>query len=157
MRLSTRGRYAVMAMVELASRASQREPAARVSLGEIAEAQALSLAYLEQLFAPLRRAGLVAAARGPGGGYGLARPAEDIAIADIADAVEEPLQATRCEAGSPGCMGGHRCPTHELWFELGAHLRGFLAGITLADVVEGRVAGRASRAVPLDAFRAAAD
>lgn len=151
MRLSTRGRYAVMAMVELAARQA-RGPALvpgrgapPVSLAEIAASQMLSLAYLEQLFGPLRRAGLVASARGPGGGYRLARPAAQIAIADIVDAVDEPLKATRCEEGSPGCMQGQRCLTHDLWCELGEQIRLFLGGITLADVAEGRVAGRALR------------
>jgi Rrf2 family transcriptional regulator, iron-sulfur cluster assembly transcription factor len=157
MRLSTRGRYAVMAMVELATRQRDRGAGGHISLGEVAEAQALSLAYLEQLFGHLRRAGLVAGARGPGGGYRLARPAAGIAIADIADAVEEPLRATRCEENSPGCLAGRRCLTHDLWFELSAHLRGFLAGVTLADVVEGRIAGRAGSALPVAALDAVAD
>jgi len=156
MRLSTRGRYAVMAMVELAARQQDCGEAGRVSLGEIAEAQALSLAYLEQLFGNLRRSGLVGGARGPGGGYRLARPAESIAIADIADAVDEPLRGTRCEENSPGCLAGRRCLTHDLWFELGAHLRSFLAGVTLADVVAGRVAGRAGSPLPVAAFSAVA-
>jgi Rrf2 family transcriptional regulator, iron-sulfur cluster assembly transcription factor len=147
MRLSTRGRYAVMAMVELASRAgpgSTRGNAGRpVSLAEIADAQLLSLAYLEQLFARLRRAGLVASVRGPGGGYRLGRQAGQITLADITDAVEEPIRATRCEEGGPGCVAGKRCLTHDLWAELGEQIRLFLAHITLADVVEGRVLGRA--------------
>ncbi len=151
MRLSTRGRYAVMAMVELAARQARvpqpmpGKTAPPVSLAEIAASQMLSLAYLEQLFGPLRRAGLVASARGPGGGYRLARPAAQIAVADIVDAVDEPLKATRCEEGSPGCMNGRRCLTHDLWTELGEQIRIFLEGVTLADVAEGRVAGRALR------------
>ncbi|MFL1460808.1 Rrf2 family transcriptional regulator [Roseococcus sp. DSY-14] len=151
MRLSTRGRYAVMAMVELAARQSRGpqplpgKTAPPVSLAEIAASQMLSLAYLEQLFGPLRRAGLVASARGPGGGYRLARPAAQIAVADIVDAVDEPLKATRCEEGSPGCLDGRRCLTHDLWTELGEQIRIFLEGVTLADVAEGRVAGRALR------------
>ncbi len=151
MRLSTRGRYAVMAMVELASRQARGpalapgKSAPPVSLAEIAASQMLSLAYLEQLFGPLRRAGLVCSARGPGGGYRLARPPSQIAIAAIVDAVDEPLKATRCEEGSPGCLQGQRCLTHELWTELGEQIRLFLEGITLADVAEGRVAGRALR------------
>lgn len=149
MRLSTRGRYAVMAMVELAARQASSPPpppgksAPPVSLAEIAAAQMLSLAYLEQLFGPLRRAGLVVSARGPGGGYRLARPAREIPIAAIVDAVDEPLRATRCEEGSPGCMQGMRCLTHDLWTELGEQIRLFLEGVTLADVVEGKVIGRA--------------
>jgi Rrf2 family iron-sulfur cluster assembly transcriptional regulator len=150
MRLSTRGRYAVMAMVELAAR--QQGPSAecgvisrpQVSLAEIAQAQHLSLAYLEQLFGPLRRAGLVASVRGPGGGYMLARAARDISIAAIVDAVDESIQATRCEEGGPGCLAGGRCLTHDLWAELGSQIKLFLEGVTLADVVCGQVLGRAT-------------
>ena len=152
MRLSTRGRYAVMAMVELAARQEGCEMAQQpgrsasrpVSLADIAAAQRLSLAYLEQLFGHLRRAGLVASARGPGGGYRLARPAAEIAVAAIVDAVDEPLRATRCEEGSPGCLDGQRCLTHDLWAELGTQIRLFLAHVTLADVVAGNVLGRAA-------------
>lgn len=154
MRLSTRGRYAVMAMVELAARDGAAETELRpekrrgVSLAEIAAAQALSVAYLEQLFGRLRRAGLVASARGPGGGYRLGRPAHAIAIADIVDAVDEPIRATRCEEGAPGCMAGERCLTHDLWAELGTQIRLFLARVTLADVVGGRVTGLAGLRPP---------
>jgi Rrf2 family iron-sulfur cluster assembly transcriptional regulator len=152
MRLSTRGRYAVMAMVELAARQKGCEATGRlenpvprpVSLADLAGAQMLSVAYLEQLFGHLRRAGLVASARGPGGGYRLARPAEEIAIAAIVDAVDEPLRATRCEEGSPGCLAGQKCLTHDLWKELGEQIRLFLAHLTLADIVAGRIAGRAN-------------
>ncbi|WP_137181537.1 Rrf2 family transcriptional regulator [Roseomonas sp. AR75] len=157
MRLSTRGRYAVMAMVELAARAhgpcspGQGEVARQVSLAEIAQAQHLSLAYLEQLFGPLRRAGLVASARGPGGGYRLARPAAEISISAIVNAVDEPIQATRCEAGGPGCLAGQRCLTHDLWAELGEQIRIFLEGVSLADVIRAQVIGRA--APPRDAAR----
>jgi len=143
-----------MAMVELAAR-QRCADAPMVALGEIAQAQLLSLAYLEQLFGSLRRAGLVASARGPGGGYRLARPAEAIAVSDIVEAVEEPLRATRCEEGAPGCLGGERCLTHDLWHELGAQIRIFLGGVTLADVVAGRVVGRAGLPRP-HAERAAA-
>lgn len=160
MRLSTRGRYAVMAMVELAARQKAREACIdsgrpQVSLAEIAQAQHLSLAYLEQLFGPLRRAGLVASARGPGGGYRLARPAAQISISEIANAVDEPIQTTRCEEGGPGCLAGQRCLTHDLWAELGNQIRLFLEGLTLADVTGGQVAGRA--APPRSAEEAAAD
>ncbi|MDJ0389650.1 Rrf2 family transcriptional regulator [Roseomonas sp. E05] len=162
MRLSTRGRYAVMALVELAARTQDHPPkdgsiascaklprrsdgsAGRpVSLSEIAQAQLLSVAYLEQLFARLRRAGLVASARGPGGGYRLARPAEAISIGAIIEAVDEPIVATRCAEGTPGCLAGNRCRTHDLWDELGAQISLFLFHISLADVVEGRICGRA--------------
>jgi Rrf2 family iron-sulfur cluster assembly transcriptional regulator len=153
MRLSTRGRYAVMAMVEMAVRqrggdlpCQQERP---VSLADIANAQQLSLAYLEQLFGRLRRAGLVGSARGPGGGYRLARSPELIAVAEIVDAVDEPIRATRCEEGSPGCLGaGGKCVTHDLWAELGEQIRLFLAHMTLADIVGGRVLGRAARPLP---------
>ncbi len=145
MKLSTRGRYAVMAMVELAARETRVDDLPRqVSLAEIAAAQHLSLAYLEQLFGPLRRAGLVASARGPGGGYRLARAAESISISEIVDAVDEPIQATRCDAGGPGCLAGQRCLTHDLWAELGGQIRLFLEGMTLADVIGGQVLGRAA-------------
>ena len=137
-----------MAMVELASRANAfeaREGIGRpVSLADIADAQLLSLAYLEQLFARLRRCGLVVSARGPGGGYRLGRPPSEITLADITDAVEESIRATRCENGGPGCVNGQRCPTHDLWAELGEQIRLFLAHVTLKDVVEGRVQGRAA-------------
>ena len=160
MRLSTRGRYAVMALVELAvreGRSKQRPdaPAASseaspVTLAEIAAAQMLSVAYLEQLFARLRRGGLVASARGPGGGYRLAVPPALISIARIVEAVDEPISATRCSEGTPGCLGGQRCHTHDLWEELGEQIRLFLDGITLAEVVAGQVLGRAAPPGPAE-------
>lgn len=140
-----------MAMVELAARDSAESAGAgrrQVTLAEIAQAQHLSLAYLEQLFGPLRRADLVTATRGPGGGYRLTRPASAISIAAIVEAVDEPIHATRCEEGGPGCLAGERCLTHDLWAELGDQIRLFLAGVTLADVVGGRVLGRAVAAAP---------
>ncbi len=152
MQISTRGRYAVMAMVDLASRETTDCPCGPVCLADIAERQQLSQSYLEQLFGKLRRADLVCSARGPGGGYRLARPSEDIAIAEIVSAVDEPIKATRCEIGSGGCLatpaagaGSAKCQTHDLWFELGRQIALFLSGITLADVVLGHVAGRAVR------------
>jgi Rrf2 family iron-sulfur cluster assembly transcriptional regulator len=159
MQLSTRGRYAVMAMVDLATRQTIGCECGPICLAEIAARQQLSLAYLEQLFAKLRRAGLVASARGPGGGYRLARPSDAISIAEVADAVDEAIRATRCADGSGGCLetpdGGGRCQTHDLWEELGRQIRLFLGGVTLADVVAGHVRGRA---VPLgDGPRLAAD
>src|SRR6185437_9243933 len=116
MKLSTKGRYAVMAMTDLA-----RHDGRSVALAEIAQRQQLSQAYLEQLFARLRRKGLVVSARGPGGGYRLARAAEETSVADVVTAVDEPLRATRC-AGRDGlgCMRhGARCLTHDLWEETG--------------------------------------
>lgn len=154
MRLSTRGRYAVMALAELAARERPGPICAAgrpVTLNEIATAQHISLAYLEQLFGRLRRAGIVASARGPGGGYRLARPADQIAVAAVVDAADEPIVATRCEEGSPGCLAGDRCLTHDLWAELGSQIRLFLRGVTIADVVEGRVLGRARGPDPVAA------
>src|SRR5215213_7652304 len=139
-----------MAMVELAARQTcagadgEATPGRPVSLAEIAQAQRLSLAYLEQLFGHLRRAGLVASARGPGGGYRLGRAPAAIAVADIVDAVDETIRATRCEEGSPGCLAGRRCLTHDLWAELGEQIRVFLGAVSLEDVVAGRVVGRAA-------------
>lgn len=139
MNLSTKGRYAVMAMVDLARNANGKP----VALNEIAQRQEISLSYLEQLFARLRRGGLVVSARGPGGGYRLARPAEETRIADIMLAVDEPIKATRCDLGSPrGCTGQQgRCVTHDLWEELGRQIHIFLNAVTLADVVNKRVLG----------------
>lgn len=137
MRLSTKGRYAVMAMADLARRESDASRA--VALADIAARQEISLSYLEQLFARLRRKGLVKSARGPGGGYRLARAAEATTIADIVHAVDEPLRATRCQA-SKGCMmKGERCLTHDLWADLGAQIEGYLSSVSLADVIGGRL------------------
>jgi len=142
MQLSTRGRYAVMAMAELAAReASAAGGCCRpVCLSEIAACQRLSLAYLEQLFARLRRAGLVRSARGPGGGYSLARPADCLAIAEILAAVREGEPCAEMERPADG---DRACGTHALWMELGRQIQLFLQGITLADLLAGRVAGRA--------------
>ena len=138
MRLSTKGRYAVMAMADLARRES--EAVRGVALADIAARQEISLSYLEQLFARLRRKGLVMSARGPGGGYRLARTAETTSIADIVHAVDEPLRATRCSQ-SKGCMTkGERCLTHDLWEDLGQRIEDYLASVSLADVVAGRLA-----------------
>jgi Rrf2 family iron-sulfur cluster assembly transcriptional regulator len=141
MRLSTKGRYAVMAMADLAGHEQGSRP---VSLADIAERQEISLSYLEQLFAKLRRGGLVVSVRGPGGGYRLSRPSGEIRIADIIVAVDEPITATRCRSGSPkGCTStGGRCVTHDLWEELGRQIHIFLSSVSLGDVVEKRVLGR---------------
>jgi Rrf2 family iron-sulfur cluster assembly transcriptional regulator len=157
-KLSTRGRYAVMAMADLARYADDAEACEPVRLCEIAERQELSLSYLEQLFGKLRRGGLVVAARGPGGGYRLARPAGETRIADIIVAVDEPIKATRCKSdGSKGCLRRTgRCLTHDLWEELGRHIEVFLESVTLADVLERRVLGRSRAAGPADSPRAAA-
>jgi Rrf2 family iron-sulfur cluster assembly transcriptional regulator len=135
MQLSTKGRYAVMAMTDLAGRPGDRA----VALAEIAESQQISQAYLEQLFARLRRRGLVTSSRGPGGGYRLARSAAETSVADVVIAVDEPLRAIRCGGGKAGCMkDGARCLTHDLWEETGRQIQGYLASISLADVVSGR-------------------
>jgi Rrf2 family iron-sulfur cluster assembly transcriptional regulator len=141
MRLSTKGRYAVMAMVDLAKHGGR--VCGPVCLAQIAERQEISLAYLEQLFAKLRKGGLVKSVRGPGGGYLLGRPAEEMRIADIILAVDEPIRATRCSPGATlGCLGTKaRCLTHDLWAELGNQIHLFLSSVSLADVVEGRVLG----------------
>ena len=139
MRLSTKGRYAVMAMVDLARHGN----GAPVSLAEIAERQEISLSYLEQLFAKLRKGGLVKSVRGPGGGYLLAHPLEESRISDIILAVDEPIRATRCAPGSPaGCRSNRsRCLTHDLWEELGNQIHLYLRSVSIADVVENRVLG----------------
>jgi Rrf2 family transcriptional regulator, iron-sulfur cluster assembly transcription factor len=140
MRLSTKGRYAVMAMVDLAKHANG-EP---IALAEIAERQAISLSYLEQLFAKLRLAGLVKSVRGPGGGYLLAHGADGTRVSDVILAVDEPIRATRCTPGAPlGCSGNRsRCLTHDLWEELGNQIHLYLSSVTLADVCARRVLGR---------------
>ncbi len=144
MKLSTKGRYAVMAMADLAFHGSGKP----VALAEIAERQEISLSYLEQLFGKLRRAGLVSSVRGPGGGYLLARSTADLRVSDIILAVDEPIKATRCAPGSP--MGCHshrgRCLTHDLWEELGNQIYLYLSAVTLADICERRILG-SSRAV----------
>ena len=146
MRLSTKGRYAVMAMADLA-RNSQGEGASgrAVSLAEIATRQEISLSYLEQLFARLRKSGLVRSVRGPGGGYRLAKSAGETVVSEIVMAVDEPIRATRCEAhGTPrGCMiAGEKCITHNLWEDLGDEIHRYLAGVSLEDVVMNRTGAR---------------
>jgi Rrf2 family iron-sulfur cluster assembly transcriptional regulator len=138
-KLSTKGRYAVMAMVDLASH-SKGHP---VALADIAERQEISLSYLEQLFAKLRNGGLVKSVRGPGGGYLLAHAIDQTRISDIILAVDEPIRATRCTPGSPaGCRSNKsRCLTHDLWEELGNQIHLYLSSVTLADVCERRVLG----------------
>jgi len=131
MRLTTKGRYAVSAMLDLAFH-SQIKP---VTLTDIAARQTISLSYLEQLFARLRRANMVKGIRGPGGGYTLAGKANDINIADIVAAVDEPLDATKC-GGEGNCQNDKACLTHELWMGLSEQIREYLNGITLAHLLE---------------------
>ncbi len=140
MRLSTKGRYAVMAMVDLSGQSRDGEP---VVLADVASRQEISLSYLEQLFSKLRRSGLVKSVRGPGGGYMLADAPDQIRISDIIFAVDEPILATRCKSGSgKGCTGTNsRCVTHDLWEELSRQIQLFLSSVTLDDVVKKRIVG----------------
>lgn len=130
MRLTTKGRYAVTAMLDLALHA-QNGP---VSLADISERQGISISYLEQLFAKLRRNKLVSSVRGPGGGYQLADEASAIHVASVVDAVDEPVDATRCNRQGD-CQEGTTCLTHHLWMDLSDQIHQFLAGISLGDLV----------------------
>lgn len=130
MRLTTKGRYAVTAMLDLAL----NQEAGPISLSDISERQGISLSYLEQLFSKLRRQGLVTSVRGPGGGYRLGHGSGDISIADVVDAVSESLDATRCQ-GKEGCQQGEVCLTHHLWLDLSSQIHDFLDDISLADLV----------------------
>jgi Rrf2 family iron-sulfur cluster assembly transcriptional regulator len=135
MKMSTKGRYAVMAMIDIGEH-SQGKP---VSLAEIADRQDISQEYLEQLFGKLRRANLVASSRGPGGGYMLAREPTAINISEVILAVDEPLRVTRCEGDAVnGCVKGERCCAHDLWSSMGRQMMNFLDSITLDDVVSKR-------------------
>lgn len=133
MRLTTKGRYAVTAVVDLAFHSEGRP----VTLAEIAQRQEISLSYLEQLFARLRRAGIVRGRRGPGGGYLLGRPPERIRIAEIIDAVNEEIDTTQC-GGEGNCFRGGPCLTHALWFELNRRIRSYLESVTVADLLQNR-------------------
>ncbi len=138
MQLSTKGRYAVVAMVELAGHG----PASSMPLSSIAERQQISTAYLEQLFMRLRRAGLVKAVRGPKGGYRLARHPSEITIAEIMTAADEQVRMNRCTPEDKDfCLGTRPCAAHELWQALQAHIAGFLEGVTLQDVLDGSIDG----------------
>ena len=140
MKLSTKSRYAVTAMLDLAI----HDETGPVTLADISQSQGISLSYLEQLFAKLRRDGLVEGVRGPGGGYRLSRPADQISVARIIQAVDDSVQMTRCE-GREDCQHGARCLTHELWQDLSRQLYAFLDGMTLdqfADRPEVQVAAR---------------
>ena len=130
MRLTTKGRFAVTAMLDLALRGGKNP----VTLAGISERQDISLSYLEQLFSRLRRHELVESVRGPGGGYYLARTLGDISVADIIRAVDEPIDATHC-GGKENCHDDHRCLTHDLWMGLNAHIYDYLDNVTLATLV----------------------
>jgi len=130
MRLTTKGRFAVTAMVDL----SMRQTRGPVTLAAISERQHISLSYLEQLFGKLRRAKLVTSVRGPGGGYCLARPTGGITVAEIITAVDEPIDATQC-GGKENCLDDRRCVTHDLWATLNEKMNDYLSSVSLADVV----------------------
>ncbi len=131
MRLTTKGRFAVTAMMDLALRGDDGP----VALAGVSERQKISLSYLEQLFGKLRRYSLVDSVRGPGGGYCIARPLNMVTVADIVRAVDEPLDATQC-GGRENCLDDHRCMTHDLWAALNAKMYDYLSSVTLADLAE---------------------
>ena len=130
MRLTTKGRFAVTAMIDLALRQNNGP----VTLAAISQRQQISLSYLEQLFGKLRRHELVESTRGPGGGYTLGRKAAEITVADIIVSVDEPIDATQC-GGKENCHDEHRCLTHDLWVGLNAHIYDYLDNVTLASLV----------------------
>jgi Rrf2 family iron-sulfur cluster assembly transcriptional regulator len=131
MRLTTKGRFAVTAMIDVAMHGTKTP----VTLAGVSQRQKISLSYLEQLFGKLRRHGLVESVRGPGGGYRLARAAESISVADVIVAVDEPIDATKC-GGRENCKDdGKRCMTHELWANLNQHIFGYLRSVSLAELV----------------------
>ena len=131
MRLTTKGRYAVTAMLDLALHANDKP----ITLADISQRQGISLSYLEQLFSRLRKDGLVASARGPGGGYRLSRDANEIDVAQVISAVDEKVDVTRCERRGD-CQNGESCLTHELWCALSDQIYDFLQGISLGQLVE---------------------
>lgn len=133
MRLTTKGRYAVTAVLDL----SFHQTEGPVSLADISTRQNISLSYLEQLFARLRRNNIVVSTRGPGGGYSLSRPAEEISVAEIIVAVDESYDATNC-SDEGGCVGKQQCLTHDLWSELSQEIHRFLSGISLAEIRSNR-------------------
>jgi len=140
MKLTSKGRYAVTAMLDLALRAGDRP----VTLADISARQGISLSYLEQLFTRLRKHGLVSSTRGPGGGYSLSRSSHDIAVAEVVAAVDESVDATRC-GGKANCQDGKRCLTHDLWAELSEQVYLFLSGITLGQLVDQGLAVQSAR------------
>ena len=135
MKMSTKGRYAVMAMIDIGMHSAGKP----VPLIDIASRQDISQEYLEQLFGKLRRAGLVTSSRGPGGGYVLSKPADEIIMSDVILAVDEELRVTRCSGDAvEGCVKGERCSAHDLWSSMGRQMMHFLESITLDDVVAKR-------------------
>jgi Rrf2 family iron-sulfur cluster assembly transcriptional regulator len=150
MRLTSKGRYAVSAMIDL----SKNQDEGPVNLAAISERQFISLSYLEQLFRRLREGGLVKSVRGPGGGYLLNRPAADISVSDVIRAVDEQIKATRCVNALRGCHRGNRCDTHELWDSLGMHIYRFLDMVTLQDVCDKRVSLDGVTLAPVEKYAA---
>jgi Rrf2 family iron-sulfur cluster assembly transcriptional regulator len=149
MRLTTKGRFAVTAMIDLALRGGKGP----VTLAAISERQHISLSYLEQLFGKLRRNALVDSVRGPGGGYNVARPLDGISVADIIRAVDEPLDATSC-GGRENCADEHRCMTHDLWTTLNKKMYEYLSSVSLRDLVEAqRARAESAESVMVDQRR----
>jgi len=136
MRLTTKGRFAVTAMLDLALNEVDRP----VTLAGISERQEISLSYLEQLFSRLRRNGLVKSVRGPGGGYRIAKPLDSISVSDIITAVDEQIDATQC-GGNENCHDEHRCMTHDLWASLNVKILEYLSGVSLAELVASQKSG----------------
>lgn len=147
MKLTTKGRYAVTAMVDLACN-SEGVP---ISLADISGRQEISLSYLEQLFSKLRRFGLVKSVRGPGGGYILAHDPGAISIADIIRAVDEPIQTTSCEdVDGEGCQKASRCITHNLWYKLGEHIYDYLDSVNLSGLIQEDQARQLQAELPVE-------
>ena len=145
MRLTTKGRFAVTAMIDLA----QRQANGPVTLAGISERQKISLSYLEQLFGKLRRHKIVASVRGPGGGYRLARGMNEVTVADIIAAVDEPLDATNC-GGRENCHDEQRCMTHDLWTNLNKRMHEYLASVSLFDLVNQPKAKAVAATIAMD-------
>lgn len=147
MKLTTKGRFAVTAMMDLA----MQNRAGPVTLAAISERQKISLSYLEQLFAKLRRRGLVDSVRGPGGGYRLAKDVVDVSVAAIILAVDEPIDATQC-GGRENCQDDKKCTTHDLWAKLNRHILDYLGGVSLAHLVNAEKA-KATDVAPVQDMR----
>lgn len=147
MRLTTKGRFAVTAMIDLALHGSQGP----VTLAEISARQKISLSYLEQLFGKLRRHALVSSVRGPGGGYCLSKPTDDVSVADIIQAVDEPIDATQCH-GKENCRDDQKCITHDLWTGLNEQIFDYLSSVKLATLVARQKERRAGNGDPVQFF-----
>lgn len=156
MRLTTKGRFAVTAMLDLAINEIQDTADNKpVTLAAISERQDISLSYLEQLFSKLRRQGLVKSVRGPGGGYNLAKASSDISVSEIINAVDEHIDATQC-GGNENCKDEGRCMTHDLWSALNTKILEYLAGVSLADMVASQKEGKKITITPRNTAATAA-